>query len=191
MKSENRKQELVNEFLKALQSISTSLAAGFSCENAFEEASNDMKRLFGGQSLIVNELELISRKVHMGIRIEDALFDFAKRTENEYIEDFALIFAVARQSGTGFAKAISSCVILMQANKQTENEAKVLIRGKQYEQRIMSIIPVGIILYLRLTSESFISKLYHNPTGICVMTICLFVYVLSVIMAESICKVAI
>lgn len=186
-----RHEELSTQFLKALQSIATSLAAGFSPENSFVETEEDMKRVFGEKSIIASEMKYINQQVKMGIRIEDALFDFSQRSGNEQIEDFALIFSVARYSGGSFAKVISSCTDIIQMNKQTEDEARVLIRGKQYEQRIVSVIPLGIIAYLRISSGGFMDILYHNLTGVIVMTISLIVYMTSIALAERICNIEI
>jgi len=43
----------------------------------------------------------------------------------------------------------------------------------------MSLMPAGIILYLKLTSPGFLSVLYGNLFGMCAMTLCLGIYVLS------------
>ena len=40
----------------------------------------------------------------------------------------------------------------------------------------MSLMPAGIILYMRITSPGFLDVLYHNTAGIVLMTLCLIVY---------------
>ncbi len=49
----------------------------------------------------------------------------------------------------------------------------------------MSLMPAGIIAYLKLTSPGFLSSLYGNPFGICAMTICLFIYLAAYWMGTS------
>ena len=44
---------------------------------------------------------------------------------------------------------------------------------------IMSLMPAGIILYLKLTSPGFLEVLYGNPFGILAMSLCLGIYGLS------------
>ena len=188
-KCKEGKDELEKEFLKSLQSVTTSLAAGYSPENAFIEARRDMEKLYGNRSAIVRELDLINGRIMAGDRIEDALFSFAQRVDSDFIDDFALIFSVAKTTGGEFVKIISSCILIMQQAHNTEEEMKVLIRGKQYEQRIMSIVPFGIIFYLRISSGSFISVLYHNYFGIIVMSICLIIYVVAIFISEKICEI--
>ena len=74
----------------------------------------------------------------------------------------------------------------MEDRLRSENEARTMIRARQYEQRVMCIIPPGILIYLRLSSGSFIEVLYHNPLGITVMSICLLTYVFAVFISEKI-----
>ena len=187
----NNQDKLKEQFLKSLQSLSTSLAAGLSCENAFYEAENDARHLYGENAIIVKELDIINVKIAFGERIEDALRSFADRYGIREIEDFAMIFQVAKDSGTGFSRIISNCTELMQTAKDIEEEMRVLIRGKQYELRIMSIIPPAIILYLRFSSGSFIAALYHNIIGNIIMTACLIIYIMAIIISEKICDIEI
>lgn len=183
------REELDGQFIKSLGAVSTALMAGLSVENAFKETVTDMERLYGEKSIIVKELRYINSQMAYGKRIDEALNDFAERTGSDQISDFALVFSVAMQSGAGFAKIIASCIKLMQTNMETREEITVLIRGKQYEQKIMSIIPLGIVLYLRLSSGSFIHVLYHNITGVLVMSMCLIAYIISIIISERLCTI--
>ena len=183
-----RKEELGEEFLRSIQSVATSLAAGLSPDNAFRQAHHEMERMYGPGGYIVIELREICRRISCGTRLEDALNDFAARSGIEAINDFAIVFATAKETGGSFSKVISDCVGIMEEERKTKEEVRVLIRSKQYEQRIMSMVPPGIILYLKLSSGSFIEVLYHNTLGYIVMTGCLLLYVLSVVLSEKICE---
>lgn len=179
-------EQLTGEFMRALISVSTSLAAGISCENAFLIAASDMEKLFGTGSAIVKELGIINTQVKMGVRLEEALHDFAKRAQIPEIYDFAVVFSVAKEKGANFSAVISSCISVMEMRRQSECEARVLIRAKQFEQRVMCVIPPGIIMYLKLSSGDFIGMLYHSPTGVAVMSLCLVVYVFAIWLSERI-----
>ena len=186
IKKTKRDEELKDQFIRAVISVSTSLAAGMSPENAFVMAYSDMEKLYGKRSVIAYELGIINTRVAMGIRLCDALYEFAGRENIPEIYDFAVVFSVAKEKGTGFQQVISSCVSVMEDRLRSENEARTMIRARQYEQRIMCIIPPGILIYLRLSSGSFIEALYHNPLGITVMSICLLTYVFAVFISEKI-----
>ena len=97
-----------------------------------------------------------------------------------------MVFETAVKSGGNLPGIISSCTQIMESRRDAEAEARVLIRGRQYEQRVMCIIPPGILAYLRLSSGNFIGVLYHSAFGIAVMTLCLVVYVLAIYLSERI-----
>ena len=142
-KSRRNTVKLTDEFLKALISVATSLGAGISPENAFVAAAADMEKLYGKKSQIVKELSVINSQVAMGRRLGDAIDDFAKRVRIQEIYDFSVVFSVAKEKGADFSAVISSCVEIMETTRQAESEARVIIRAKQYEQRVMCIIPYG------------------------------------------------
>ena len=181
-----REEEMTQEFLRCLLSVSTALSAGISPENAFATALSDMEKMYGKRSVIVKELETLNLQTAMGKSLTEALFDLAARVEIPEVYDFAVVFSVAKEKGANLGTVISSCVDIMEQKIEAETEAGVLIRGKQYEQRIMCAIPPGIIAYLRFSSGSFIRVLYHNGMGITVMTVCLLVYVFAIWISERI-----
>ena len=181
-----RAEELTDGFMKALSSVSSSSAAGLSPENAFVMAASDMEKLYGKDSAIVRELTLINSRTVTGRRLADALNDFAKRSQIPEICDFAAVFSVAKENGSDLSAVINSCTEIMENRRQAENDARVLIRAKQYEQRLMCALPPAILAYMRFSSGSFMDVLYHNAFGAIVMTGCLAVYVLAIVLSEKI-----
>ena len=181
-----REEQLTEEFLRCLSSVSTSLSAGISPENAFAAAASDMEKMYGSRSVMKKELDTLNLQTATGTGLADALFDLAARIRIADVYDFAVVFAVAKEKGANLGSVISRCVGIMEQKIEAETEAAVMIRSKQYEQRIMCIIPPGIIAYLRLSSAGFIRVLYHNSLGIVVMSVCLLVYVFAIWLSERI-----
>ena len=50
---------------------------------------------------------------------------------------------------------------------------------KQFEQRIMNLMPYLIVLYVDLSSPGFFSQMYETAVGRGVMTGCLVLYLLA------------
>ena len=48
----------------------------------------------------------------------------------------------------------------------------------------MNIVPVGIMVYISVTSKGFFDIMYGNILGILVMSFCLIVYVATIILAD-------
>lgn len=61
--------------------------------------------------------------------------------------------------------------------------------SKRYEQKVMNMIPFGIILYMNFSSPEFLSTLYTTLLGRITMTGCLAVYILAIYLAERIMRI--
>ncbi|MCR4656387.1 MAG: type II secretion system F family protein [Lachnospiraceae bacterium] len=184
-----RKKELVKEFKDMILSVSTALSAGYSIENSFIEAHKDMINLYGEDSIICEELKELLRQTELGNSIEKVLSDFSFRTDIEEIKDFSEIFSIAKRNGGDFSKMITHTVNIMREKDETEREIEVLLSGKRFEQKIMGIIPLIIIFYLRFSTGSFMNVLYHNPVGIASMSVCLVIYGFSYFLSERIAAI--
>ena len=170
-----RRERLIRQFKDMIDGVSTAMQAGYSAENAFRESYRDMLKLYGNESLIVSELESFFAKLDMGVALELILKDFAMRAGMEDITDFAEIFTIAKRNGGDMSDIIKNTVRIMKEKEETEKEIQVILSGRKFEQKIMCIIPFGIILYLKMSGGSFIAGLYHNAVGVTVMTVCLAV----------------
>ena len=70
-----------------------------------------------------------------------------------------------------------------------EDEISVAISEKRLEQRIMSFVPMGIILYVSVTSPGFLDVMYETIAGKVIMSLGLALYVAAVLMSERIMKI--
>ena len=73
----------------------------------------------------------------------------------------------------------------------TRREIDTLLSARAYEQKIMSIMPAAILLYLRVGSAEFLEGLYHCLPGAAVMTACLAVYLAAYILGKSLVDIEI
>ena len=104
----------------------------------------------------------------------------------EEISNFAEILAYAKRSGGNLIQIIKTTTDTISEKIDVKREINTIITAKQLEQNIMNYVPLGIILYMRLTSPEMFVKVYGNAAGITVMTICLLIYFAARVIAEKI-----
>jgi len=184
-----RRQELLNQFKDGMLAVSFSLNVGYSVENSFKEALGELILLYGNKSDIVIQFRSINYRIEMNENIEDVLDDFARKSNIEDILYFAEVFRYAKRSGGDLMTIIRNTANTISEKIEAKNEIETVISGKQMEQKIMSIVPFGIILYLKLSSPEFIEGLYGNIVGFLVMTVCLGLYILSYWLAQRIVRI--
>ena len=186
-----RKYELSMEFKEAIMGVNTSLTAGYSIENAFIEAGKDMARLYGEDGLITKEFVYLTRALRANETLESILSDMAGRSGVEDIRDFADVFAAAKRSGGDLNRIIRRAADTISEKMDVKREIETITSSKSFENRIMEIVPFAIICYISLTSPDFIEGLYHNATGVIIMTVCLLIYAAGFVMAEKIVNIQI
>lgn len=182
---------LKDQFCELISSVSASIVAGMSVENAFMESRSEMANMFGDKAYIVSELNYMVSKLEVNQTIESCLKDFSERTGIEEINDFYVVFCEAKKSGGNLPDIIAKTILIMKQKSEIEKEIVTMLNGKIYEQKIMNIVPLCIILYLKITSAEFMNVLYHNESGVALMTCCLLVYGVAFLLSKKIVNIEI
>jgi len=178
------REQLVVQFQECILSVSTALKAGYAVENAFVESRNDMRLLYGEDSLIYQELETIRRGLVVNISLEEQLTDLAERSDSEDLRQFAQVFAIAKRSGGNLPEIIRSTAELIGQRISMKQEIRTLLSGRRLEQTIMKLMPFGILMYIGVSYPGYFDSLYHNLTGIAVMTGCLGLYLAAYVIGD-------
>jgi tight adherence protein B len=184
-----RRKELSVQFKECIRMASASMRTGSSPENAFREAEKEMNRLLGADALICLELREINRQVQLNRPMETLLSNLAARSGVEEILTFSQVFSHAKRSGGDFVKIMNHTTEKISDAIEVSREIQTLLSGKKMEQKIMSIIPLGILLFITFSAPEFIEALYQGVLGRSIMTICLLIYGLAWAMAEKIVEI--
>ena len=154
-----------------------------------QEAASELKLIYGEASMIGKEFARINLMVSMNLPLEKAWESFALRTGSEDILNYARVLKIAKRSG-GDLKAIASHTADIIGDKlRIKEEILTMTAGKQFEQKIMNLIPALIVVYIDRTSPGFFDPLYHGLTGRLIMTGCLAVYAASILLADRILRI--
>lgn len=172
---ESRKRALTKQFKEMMESLLTSLNAGYSLEHSFSDAKRDLSLIFEPDAVIFGELDTILEGLRVNIPLERLLQELGFRSGVEDIRNFANVVMAAKKSGGNLIKIIEKTVHSISDKMAVEEEIRTITASKCFEERIMMIMPYGIIFYLRITNGEFLEVLYHNITGILLMTFFLII----------------
>ena len=185
-----RKDNLTLQFREMMYSVIAGLQAGYSIENCFRRALEDMLLLYGKNSLICTELVYINRELRNNKNIEDVLDAFAVRAHVQDISDFSEVFRIAKRSGGDMPSILKNTADLISDKIEVRREINTQISAKKMEQGIMNLVPFGIIFYIDATSPGFFDPLYHNVTGVALMSAMMAVYLGAYILGEKILNIS-
>lgn len=171
-----RRRMLEAQFQDGLGFAAAALETGYSVENAWREAQREVEQLYGKEAVFAMALQKINQKTGMNEPLERQFLEFAEESGLETIQNFAEVFYFARKSGGNLTSIMRLTADRLRQNFRVQEEITLAVSSRQFEQRIMSIMPLGILAYLRVGSPEFLSPLYHNVAGIVIMTGCLILY---------------
>lgn len=181
-----RKWEFNQQFKQGIMALSAALNAGYSIENSFREATKDLALMYEEDADIMREFSQISKQISMNKTVEECLAELANRSGIEDVENFAEIFQTAKRTGGDIMKIIQQTGKNIGERIEIQREMETLIAQKKMEANIMSVVPLGIILYMWVASPGFLDSLYHNVFGCMLMTVVLVVYLLSYLLMRKI-----
>ena len=174
-----RRKRLNYQFKDALNALSVAVQAGYSVENAVMACSRDLERLYPQETDIVREFHYMETQLKVSVPVEELFMSFGDRSGIEDIENFAAVFYTAKRTGGDMNRIIQTSSRMLGDKIDVRREIETTLAAKKAEQMIMSLMPAGIILYLKMTSPGFLEVLYGNPFGILAMSLCLGIYGLS------------
>lgn len=180
---QKKKEQLKEQFKEAIETMAAGLKAGYSLENAVRKSELDMKGLYGSNSLIIHILCYLRNGMENRIPVEKLLLECGRQSELLEIKQFAQVCEIAKLTGGNMSVIIEQTVQIIQMKIGTDREIDVMLSAKKMEQKIMNIVPFGIILYISTTSKGFFDALYGNITGILIMTMCLLLYLFAYILS--------
>ncbi len=188
-RKEQQQQKLLDEFVNGIRVLNTAIQAGISMENAWKEVQKEIAVIYGESSLFGKEVKELNHSVALNVPIEKLMLQFAYRSGLEDIITFAELFSYGKRSGGNWRRMIQDVIQHIQDKYDARKEIEVMVASKQLEQQVLNVIPVGILLFLQISSWDYMSVLYHNPLGVFCMSICLMGYGGAVLLSEKILKI--
>jgi tight adherence protein B len=185
-----RKKEILLGFKDLLYSLSASFQTGRMMTEALLEAEESLSLIYKKDEQIMKELHLINEKLSKELlREEDVLISFAKRSGQEDILNFFTVYFTCKKSGGDIAGLIDSSAKQIISKIEIEDEIKTLISKKKFESKILGIVPIILLIFLRVSGSEYLSVMYDSLYGVCLMSVCVALLLASFYLSERITDV--
>ena len=112
---------------------------------------------------IIQELELIVSKLSMNQNIEDLLIDLSERSGIDDIRTFANIFEISKRTGGNLIQIIRQTSDVISQKIETKQEIDTLLAEKKMEQKVLTVMPILLMLLLTQTTGDFMAPLFTTP----------------------------
>lgn len=186
---ERVKMQITLGFREWLTYMKSELQAGYSPEQAVLRVQGPFCSYIGEKHPLCPALFKITTGLHLHQPLEKLLTEYGADSGISYIAGFARTFSIVKQRGGSMSETLDGSIRLICERIETIQEIESMISAKKMEHKFMCLIPFGILLFVGWTAQGYFDPLYHNLTGIAVMTGALAVYLVSVVLGERITKV--
>lgn len=182
-KLKQMKENLRYSFRDLLYALDASISSGRQMAEALVEAEGTLSVIYSEKEPIMKELAIMTKAIKQSNANEEKLLkDFAYRSKVEEIMSFAETYSICRSTGANVKNVIAQTTKILVDKLTIAREIKTLTAQKQVEGRIISIMPLVIIVFLNLMSPGYLDKLYHTGIGMLIMTLALGIIVLAYVL---------
>lgn len=173
-------------FQDFLVGLSTSVRAGYSLENAFENAMKELILLHGAGNLLVQEMKRVSRARREGARLEAMLVDAGINLECEDMRELGEVLHIATRVGGSLSKTIGETTKVLHERHTLRQEIEDLLAGRKLEAKIMECIPFCLTMYVEIGTPNYFEPLFGNIYGVVMMSLCLMAYLVAKVWMHAI-----
>ncbi|MGN0158670.1 MAG: type II secretion system F family protein [Brotaphodocola sp.] len=180
---------LGSQFKESMVVLAGALSAGYSVENALVASRGELVLLYGEDSLIVKEYSYMIQQMRMNRSVEWLFQEFAERSGLEDIQSFAEVLTAAKRSGGDLSGIMRHTAEVIRDKMQVKEEIRTMTAARQFEQKIMNLIPFFIVFYVDISSPGFFRQMYETWMGRCLMSLCLVLYLISFFLSRKILNI--
>ena len=158
-----RKQRLTkfNEQLEdALLSISGSLKAGFSINQALEVVANENRKP------ISSEFSLLMHEIHLGVSLDEALDKMVTRLECQDFELVAISIITARQTGGELTAILERLASVIRERVRITGRIRALTAQGRMQAVIIGIMPWALFCAMMYIAPDMMNAFFSSVAGI-------------------------
>jgi tight adherence protein B len=101
----------------------------------------------------------------LGMPLEDALQNMSVRMENREVEHVALLAKLQRETGADAGEMVDQVVATVRERQELRRLVRTLTAQGRLSQLILSLLPIGSLLFLTVAYGDYVDPLYQTTGG--------------------------
>ena len=148
------------QFADALMLMANSLRGGFSLLQAFETTARE------SLPPISDEFERIVNEIQMGLEVDEALQNFARRVPTQDVEIFVTAVLIQREVGGNLAEVLDTIARMISERQRVQMEVRALSAQGRFSGMFLAFLPIGAAMGIQVIGKFFgLSFSYIRPDG--------------------------
>ncbi|EKN62552.1 type II secretion system F domain-containing protein [Neobacillus bataviensis LMG 21833] len=158
-KRKKRLQQASHQLIDILGMMANSMRAGFSFMQAIQLVGKEVPDPLGP------EFARIVRQAGLGVPLEEIFEDLIKRVPNKELEVVARAILAQRKSGGNLAVLLETMEETIRGRVRILEELNTLTAQGKMSSWIITMLPVGLGLYLSLVNREYFGPMLEHPLG--------------------------
>ena len=178
-----KKRRLIrfNEQLEdALSTMSSSLKAGFSINQAIDAIANENRRP------ISIEFRILMQEVRLGVSLDEALYKMMDRLESDDFELVAMAIITARQTGGELTAVFERLAGMIRERGRINGRLRALTAQGKLQATIISLMPLVLLFLMFKIAPQMMSHFFNSIIGICLISGVVFLEVVGFFVIKKI-----
>lgn len=176
-----RRLKKFNEQLEeALGSMSSSLKAGFSINQAFDELASQNK------SPISIEFRLLTQEIRLGVNMETALENMQKRIQSSDFELVVTAIITARQTGGELTSTLERLALLIRERMRINNKLAAMTSMGRLQAFLIGLMPFLLLWGMFYVSPSMVEAFFDTTFGFIALGIVIILDIIGFLVIKKI-----
>jgi tight adherence protein B len=180
LKTSKRMKSFNGQLGDALILIANSLRTGYSFMQASDMVAQEMR------PPISSEFARTVKEMNLGITMEDALGNLAKRIDSEDLDLVLTAVIIQRQVGGNLAEVLDNIARTIRERVRIRGEIRTLTAQGRISGIIVSLLPFGLGLVIFAMNPEYIKVLFIHPLGKIMLGIALVGQVVGILVIRRI-----
>lgn len=178
-----RRQKFASQLVDGLMILSSSLKAGLSLLQSFEELVQEMP------NPISQEFGLVIRQMQMGVSLEEAITKLKVRMRLDELDMVVTAMLVARETGGDLTQTFSRVIYTIQERNKLIGRVQALCVQANMQGIIMSILPILFGIFVYKMNPGFFDVFFKDNLGRGLMVYAVISEILGIIFIRKLSKV--
>jgi tight adherence protein B len=147
------------QLVEVLGMMANSMRAGFSFMQAMQLVGKEIPDPLGP------EFERVIRQAGLGVPLEDVFEEMEQRLPNKELEVVIRAILAQRRSGGNLAELLETMEETIRGRVRILEELNTLTAQGRMSSWIITLLPVGLGLYLALVNREYFAPMLEHPLG--------------------------
>lgn len=159
MKKSARMRAFAEEFPDALDLLVSALRAGISFSSALQIVADE------SPEPVRSEFAIVVEEQTLGLDLREALMNLANRVDSLDLKFFVTAVVLQRDTGGNLTEVLDNTSRLIRDRFRILGDIQTFTAQGRLTGAILSLLPLGLAIFMMLVAPDYFHKMWDNPTG--------------------------